>query len=73
MDADELVELRARRKMTRKALAAFLEISQTTLLAYERAERPIPKLVAYACTCLVLDLPAYGERWMKERLDGRDS
>ena len=61
MTADDILKLRSRLRMTRKDLAAYLAISPTTLLKYERGEIAVPKLVALGCRCLVDGLRPYGE------------
>tara|TARA_R100000329_G_C7483002_1_gene170144 strand:- start:34 stop:207 length:174 start_codon:yes stop_codon:yes gene_type:complete len=54
MKAEDLKKIRADLKLTRKQLADFLEITETTIYNYEREVYKIPKAVEIAINSLFI-------------------
>jgi DNA-binding XRE family transcriptional regulator len=54
MKAEELKQIRADLKMTRRRLAEYLEITETTIYNYEREVYKIPKAVEIAINSLII-------------------
>ena len=54
MKAEELKQIRADLKMTRRRLAEYLEITETTIYNYETEVYKIPKAVEIAINSLII-------------------